>query len=34
MGLFNKKDPCAICGGKVKGLFPWHVGGELVCNEC
>ena len=22
MGLFGKKDPCAICGNKVKALFP------------
>lgn len=34
MGLFTKKDPCAICGGKVKGLFPWRIEGRLVCNEC
>lgn len=34
MGLFTKKDPCAICGGKVKGLFPWKVEGQLVCKTC
>lgn len=34
MGLFGKKDPCAICGGKVKALFPWKIDGQLVCNEC
>lgn len=34
MGLFDKKDPCAICGGKVSGLFPWKIAGQLVCNEC
>lgn len=34
MGLFTKKDPCAICGGKVKALFPWRIEGQLVCNEC
>jgi len=34
MGLFTKKEPCAICGGKVKGLFPWKVEGQLVCNDC
>ena len=33
MGLFNKKGPCAICGGKVKGLFPDRVGEELVCSD-
>ena len=34
MGLFTKKDPCAICGGKVKALIPWRVDGQLVCNSC
>ena len=34
MGLFTKKDPCAICGGKVKALLPWRVEGQLVCNAC
>ena len=34
MGLFGKKDPCAICGGKVKALLPWRVDGQLVCNSC
>lgn len=34
MGLFTKKDPCAICGGKVTGLLPWKVEGQLVCKEC
>lgn len=34
MGLFTKKDPCAICGGKVKALLPWKVDGQLVCNPC
>ena len=34
MGLFGKKDPCAICGGKVKGLLPWKIDGQLICNEC
>lgn len=34
MGLFTKKDPCAICGGKVKALLPWRIEGQLVCNEC
>ncbi len=34
MGLFTKKDPCAICGGKVKGLFPWKVDGKYVCGDC
>ena len=34
MGLFGKKDPCAICGGKVTGLLPWKVEGQLVCKDC
>lgn len=34
MGLFDKREPCAICGGKVKALFPWKVEGQLVCNAC
>ena len=34
MALFGKKDPCAICGGKVKGLLPWKIEGQLVCNDC
>ena len=34
MGLFTKKDPCAICGEKVKGLLPWKVEGQYVCNDC
>ena len=34
MGLFSKKDPCAICGGKVKALFPYKIGGQLICNDC
>lgn len=34
MGLFTKREECAICGGKVKGLFPWKLEGKLVCKEC
>lgn len=34
MALFGKRAPCAICGGKVKGLLPWHVDGQLVCDDC
>lgn len=34
MGLFGKKDPCAICGGKVKGIFPWKIDGQCICNDC
>ncbi|MDD6160239.1 MAG: hypothetical protein PUB51_03825, partial [Oscillospiraceae bacterium] len=34
MALFKKREPCAICGGKVSGLFPWKIEGQLICNEC
>lgn len=34
MGLFTKKAPCAICGGKVKGLFASRIDGQYVCKEC
>lgn len=36
MGLFTKKErpPCAICGGKVTGLFPWEIEGQKVCDTC
>lgn len=36
MGLFNRKErpPCAICGGQVKGLFPWTIEGQMVCDTC
>ena len=34
MGLFGKRAPCAICGGKVSGLFPAKVEGQLICKEC
>lgn len=34
MGLFSKKGPCVICGGKVSGLFPWKVDGQYVCDNC
>ena len=34
MGLFSKREPCPICGGKVKGLLTWKVGGKPVCDDC
>lgn len=34
MGLFGKKTPCAICGGKVSGLFPAKIEGQHICGEC
>lgn len=33
MGLFSK-EPCAICGTKVRGLFNWCVEGQTICNDC
>lgn len=33
MGLFEKKPPCAICGGKVS-MFPWKVDGQMICDTC
>ncbi len=33
MGLFDKKTPCAICGGKVS-MFPRKIDGQMVCDEC
>lgn len=34
MGLFTKKGPCAICGGKVKGLFPRSIDDQYICDDC
>ena len=34
MGLFSKKGPCVLCGGKVSALFPWKIEGQYVCNNC
>lgn len=34
MGLFSKREPCPLCGGKVKGLLPWKIEGQCICNEC
>jgi len=34
MGLFSKKDPCAICGGQVKGLFSSKIDGQYICTDC
>lgn len=34
MGLFGKKDPCPICGGKPKGLFPTKIEGQALCKAC
>ena len=34
MGLLSKREPCAICGGKVKGLLPWKIEGNYICDDC
>lgn len=34
MGLFSKREACPICGGKVKGLFPWKIEGQQICGDC
>lgn len=34
MGLFSKKPPCPICGGKVSWLLPTKIEGEAVCDDC
>lgn len=34
MGLFTKKPPCAICGGKVGFLLPMKIEDEYICDDC
>ncbi|MEG1448164.1 MAG: DUF4428 domain-containing protein [Oscillospiraceae bacterium] len=34
MGLFSKKEPCPICGGKIDVFFPQKIEGQLVCDNC
>lgn len=34
MGLFSKKEPCPICGGKIDIFFPRRIEGQLVCDNC
>jgi hypothetical protein len=34
MGLFSKKPPCAICGGKVPRILAAKIEGEYICNTC
>lgn len=34
MGLFSKKPPCPICGGKIEWLLPAKIEGEYVCSTC
>ena len=34
MGLFSKKPPCPICGGKIPLILPAKIEGEYICNSC
>ena len=34
MGLFSKKSPCPICGGKISWLLPTKIEDEYICSEC
>jgi len=34
MGLFSKKTPCPICGGKISWFLPQKIEGEYVCDQC
>ncbi len=34
MGLFSKKPPCPICGGKISWLLPSKIEGEYICDTC
>ncbi|NLE24971.1 MAG: DUF4428 domain-containing protein [Clostridiaceae bacterium] len=34
MGLFTKKPPCPICGGKISWFLPSKVEGEYICDTC
>lgn len=34
MGLFSKKSPCPICGGKISWFLPTKIEGEYICDTC
>lgn len=34
MGLFTKKPPCPICGGKISWFLPSKVENEFICDTC
>jgi hypothetical protein len=34
MGLFSRKPPCTICGGKISWFLPWKIEGEYICDTC
>ncbi len=34
MGIFSKKPPCPICGGKISWFLPSKIEGEYICDAC
>lgn len=34
MGLFSKKPPCPICGGKISWFLPSKIEGKYICDTC
>lgn len=34
MGLFPKRPPCPICGGKISWLLPPKIESEYICGPC
>lgn len=34
MGLFSKKPPCPICGGKISWFLPSKIEDEYICDTC
>lgn len=34
MGLFSKKPPCPVCGGKISWFLPTKIEGEYICDTC
>lgn len=34
MGIFSKKPPCPICGGKISFFLPTKIEGEYICDDC
>ena len=34
MGLFSKKPPCPICGGKISWFLPSKVEDQYICDNC
>lgn len=34
MGLFSKKSPCPICGGKISWFLPSKIEGQYICDNC